>query len=56
MKTYTITEQQLEDIQSALHLAEYFCQEHQDRTFPEQEIIDNDTYQRAVKAMKEVTA
>ena len=56
MKTYTITEQQLEDIQSALQLAEYFCQEHQGGTFPEQEIIDKDTYERAVKAMLEVQA
>jgi hypothetical protein len=53
MKTYTITEQQLRDIDYALTLADYFCQ---DREPSEQLEIDQDTYQRAVKAMKEVTA
>jgi hypothetical protein len=53
MKTYTITEQQLRDIGFALVLADYFCQ---DRELSEQLEIDKDTYERAVKAMKEVLA
>jgi len=53
MKTYTITEQQLKDIDYALTLADYFCQ---DREPSEQLDLDKDTYERAVKAIKEVQA
>jgi len=53
MKTYTITEQQLRDIDYALTLADYFCQ---DREPSEQLDLDKDTYDRAVKAIKEVIA
>jgi len=53
MKTYTITEQQLRDIDYAITLADYFCQ---DREPSEQLDLDKDTYERAVKAIKEVQA
>lgn len=49
-----ITKQQLFDIQCALELARYFCEEHDSGFQPEQNKRDYETYNDAMKALKDI--
>jgi len=53
MKTYTITQEQLNNIEFALTLAQYFID---DQEPSDQTIIDQDTYNKAIKTIQEVKA
>lgn len=52
-----ITKQQLSDIESALYLAEYFCDEHSSGfSCQEQNKEDWQTYHDAIEAIKQIKA
>ena len=53
MKTYTITQEQLNNIEFALTLAQYFIS---DQEPSEQTVIDQETHDKALKVIQEVTA
>jgi hypothetical protein len=49
-----ITKQQFNAIEYALQLAEYFCDEHESGSDQEQNQRDWETFNDAMKAMKEI--
>ena len=54
MKTYTLTEQQLYKIRSALYLADYFVQDTKGGSQVEQWESDRETYEDAMQVLKEI--
>lgn len=54
MKTYQITDEQLNLIRRALYLADYFVQDNKGGTQVEQWESDHETYRDALKAFEEV--
>ena len=54
MKTYTITEDQIEKIETALTLAEYFIQEHWGDSNTDQLITDDENYRNAVQVINAI--
>ena len=51
MKTYTITEEQLNNIEHALTLAQYFID---DQESSHQTLVDQETHDLAIQSIKEV--
>ena len=54
MKTYTITEDQIVKIETALTLAEYFIQEHWGVSNTDQLITDDENYRTAVQVIQSI--
>lgn len=51
-----ITKKQLSDIESALYLAEYFCDEREGGSDQDQNQRDWETYNDAIEAIKQIKA